>query len=313
MAEADLLRRRSGAAPDAAPSRRQRLGSSRWLGRAMVLPALILTIAISLYPLARGFMTSLQAGGPITGVPEHYAGLQNYRDVLSDPETRTAALHTLQYLVVAVGLELSAGLAIAVTLHRAFKGRGLILAVLVLPWALPSVVSGVLWRRILDPDSGLLNSALLRLGVIDTPHVWLSNDLSAIFFISLVHVWGMVPLISLVLIAGLQSIPEDVYAASSVDGAGPVQQFLHITLPLLRPAVVIAFTVGALSAISMFDEIYVLNGTALNTRSLVMEVYTTTFKEADFQHGIALALLIAAVSAIVAVTFGALARRAGST
>ena len=128
----------------------------------MVLPAMVLTAAISLYPLVRGFLTSLQAGGPITGVPEHYAGLQNYRDVLADPETKSAAMHTVMYLVVAVGLELAAGLAIAVALHRAFRGRGLVLAVLVLPWALPSVVSGVLWRRILDPDSGLLNGALLK-------------------------------------------------------------------------------------------------------------------------------------------------------
>jgi multiple sugar transport system permease protein len=278
----------------------------------MVLPALTLTALVSLYPLVRGFLTSLQAGGPITGVPEHYAGLKNYRDVLTDPETKSAAMHTLTYLVVAVGLELAAGLAIAVTLHRAFRGRGLVLAVLILPWALPSVVSGVLWRRILDPDSGLLNSALLKVHVIDSPHVWLSSDFSAIFFISLVHVWGMIPLVSLILIAGLQSIPDEVYSASAVDGAGSIKQFLYITLPLLRPAVVIAFTVGALSAISMFDEIYVLNGTALNTRSLVMEIYTTTFKEADFQHGIALALLVACFSAVVAVVFGAVARRLGN-
>ena len=111
------------------------------------------------------------------------------------------------------------------------------------------------------------------------------------------HVWGVLPLVSLIFLAGLQSIPDEVYSASSVDGAGPVRQFRHITLPLLRPSMAIALTVGTLLAISIFDEIYVLNGTALNTRSILMQVYNTTFAQADFAHGTALAFLLAAVTA----------------
>jgi multiple sugar transport system permease protein len=201
--------------------------------------------------------------------------------------------------VLAVSLELLLGVIVAVTLRRLFPGRGLVLAVLVLPWALPSVVSGVLWRRVFDPDNGLLNSFLLNIHAIHQPHVWLAGGRWAIAFITVVHVWGVLPLVSLILLAGLQSIPEELYNASSVDGAGAWRQFRHITLPLLRPSLAVAATIGTLLAIAIFDEIYVLNGTALNTRSVLIQVYTTAFVEADFVHGTALAFLLAGATALL--------------
>lgn len=108
---------------------------------------------------------------------------------------------------------------------------------------------------------------------------------------------------SLILIAGLQSIPEEIYSASAVDGATPLRQFRHITLPLLRPSIAVALTIGTVWAIKIFDEIYVLNGTALNTRSILMDVYNTTFVNADFPHGTALALLLTAVTALLAAVY----------
>lgn len=196
-------------------------------------------------------------------------------------------------MALAVTLELTLGLMVAVVLHRFFRGRGIVLAILILPWALPSVVSGVLWRRVFDPDSGLLNSVLQQLHIVSHPHVWLASRGWALVFIALVHVWGVLPLVSLILIAGPQNIPTEVYSASAVDGPTPLRQFHHITLPLLRPAiaVAVALALGTVWAIKIFDEIYVLNGTALNTRSILMEVYNTTFINADFAHGTALAFL----------------------
>ena len=218
--------------------------------------------------------------------------------MINDPVSRDAMRHTLEYVVLAVALEMVLGIFVAVTLHRVFRGRGFVLAVLILPWALPSVVSGVLWRRVFDPDNGLLNALLMRLHIISQPHVWLASGRGAIVWITLVHVWGVLPLVSLIFLAGLQSIPEEVYSASAVDGAGPLRQFRHITLPLLRPSMAIALTVGTLLAIAIFDEIYVLNGTALNTRSILIQVYNTTFAQADFAHGTALAFLLAGVTAV---------------
>jgi multiple sugar transport system permease protein len=266
------------------------------VGLLMVAPAMIVTAALVIYPLIRGFVTSLESGDG----QGHFVGLGNYADVLSSVTTRDAVVHTLSYLALAVILELTFGLIVAVALQRVFRGRGIVLAVLVLPWALPSVVSGVLWRRVFDPDTGLLNSALAQLHVVNHPRVWLASRGWALVFITLVHVWGVLPLVSLILIVGLQSIPEEVYSASAVDGATPLRQFRHITLPLLGPSIAVALTVGTVWAAKIFDEIYVLNGTALNTRSILVEVYDTTFVNADFAHGTALVLLLTVVTGLVA-------------
>jgi multiple sugar transport system permease protein len=268
------------------------------VGLLMIAPAVAAVGGLIVYPLVRGFQQSIESSGQY-GQPQRYVGLRNYRQVLDDPTAIGAIRHTIEYVALAVSLELLLGVLVAVTLRRLFPGRGIVLAILVLPWALPSVVSGVLWRRVFDPDNGLLNSALLKLHVIHEPHVWLAGGRWAIAFITLVHVWGVLPLVSLILLAGLQSIPEELYNASSVDGAGAWRQFRHITLPLLRPSLAVAATIGTLLAIAIFDEVYVLNGTALNTRSVLIQVYDTTFVEADFAHGMALAFLLAGATALL--------------
>jgi multiple sugar transport system permease protein len=280
------------------------------LGWLFVAPAIAVVGALILYPLVTGFKQSIRSGGFLFGEKPGYVGLRNYRDVIHDPTSQSAMRHTVEYVLVAVSLEIVLGIAVAVTLHRVFRGRGFVLAVLILPWALPSVVSGVLWRRVFDPDNGMLNSVLLQLHVISQPHVWLASGRGAIIYITLVHVWGVLPLISLIFLAGLQSIPEEVYSASAVDGANPWRQFRYVTLPLLRPSIAIALTVGTLLAISIFDEIYVLNGTALNTRSILIQVYNTTFVTADFAHGTALAFLLAAVTAVFGAVYALALRRA---
>ncbi len=268
------------------------------VGLLMIAPAVAAVGGLIVYPLVRGFQQSIESSGQF-GQPQRYVGLRNYRQVLDDPTATGAIRHTVEYVALAVSLELLLGVLVAVTLRRIFPGRGIVLAILVLPWALPSVVSGVLWRRVFDPDNGLLNSALLKLHVIHEPHVWLAGGRWAIAFITLVHVWGVLPLVSLILLAGLQSIPEELYNASAVDGAGAWRQFRHITLPLLRPSLAVAATIGTLLAIAIFDEVYVLNGTALNTRSVLIQVYNTTFVEADFAHGMALAFLLAGATALL--------------
>jgi multiple sugar transport system permease protein len=274
----------------------------------MVAPAVIITAVLVIYPLVKGFQTSLESGDAAVGGQPRFVGLRNYGDVLSSSTAREAIVHTLIYVALAMTLELALGLIVAVALHRVFRGRGIVLAILILPWALPSVVSGMLWRRVFDPDSGLLNSVLQRLHITSHPHVWLASRGWALAFLTLVHVWGVLPLVSLILIAGLQSIPEEVHSASAVDGATPLRQFRYITLPLLRPSIAVALTVGTVWAINIFDEIYVLNGTALNTRSILMEVYNTTFVNADFAHGSALAFMLTALTvgfaAVYTVAFG---------
>jgi multiple sugar transport system permease protein len=296
--------------PDVQQRERDRSAREREiLGWLLVLPAIVAVVVLIMYPLYKGFLQSIRSGGFLFGEKPGYVGLRNYRDVINDPVSRDAMRHTLEYVLLAVSMEVVLGIFVAVTLHRVFRGRGIVLALLILPWALPSVVSGVLWRRVFDPDNGLLNSVLLNLHIIDKPHVWLASGRMALVYITIVHVWGVLPLVSLIFLAGLQSIPDEVYSASAVDGAGPWRQFRYVTLPLLRPSVAIALTVGTLLAISIFDEIYVLNGTALNTRSILIQVYNTTFVTADFAHGTALAFLLAAVTAVLGGLYALALRR----
>ena len=173
-----------------------------WLGRWLVLPALVFTGVLVVYPIIVGLSTSVHEATPTLGTPSPFVGLENYREVLQQPSVGDSTVQTIFYVLTALVLEIGLGLAIAVLLHRTFRGRGIVLAILILPWALPSVVSGVLWRRIFDPDTGLLNSFLVQTGIIDQPHVWLADQGWATLFITLVHVWGVLPLVTLVFIAG---------------------------------------------------------------------------------------------------------------
>ncbi|HSP38880.1 MAG TPA: sugar ABC transporter permease [Frankiaceae bacterium] len=297
--------------PDGTTSRPQdwRARSDRRLGWLLVSPLILLLLGLVSYPLADGAITSLWTSDPVNGVPNRFVGLGNYRDVLAAPETRAALLHTFAYLAIALVLEIVLGMVFALTLRRPFRGRVLVFTALVLPWALPGVVSGLLWTRVFDTDNGVLNSLLLQLHVTSGRHAWLASPLLSILVITVVHVWGVLPLTVLVLLSGLNGIPADLYGAAAVDGASRLRQFWHITLPLLRPAVAVALTTGTVAALAIFDEIYVLNGTALSTRSAMMQVYDTTFRQLDFGHGSALSILLTVVTIVLAAVWVVAFRR----
>ena len=294
--------RASHRSPRPGRSGRARLEEAR-LGWLLSLPVLAVIAVLVFYPLALGFGLSLRAVHFGAGTPETFVGLKNYADVLGRPESRSALFHTFGYVSVAIVLEIVFGIMMALVLDRAFRGRSLLFAILILPWALPGIVSGLLWTRILNPDNGLLNSLLFQLHVIDQYQVWFSSPLASIMLIAIVHVWGVIPLTALIILSGLQSIPEELHAAAAVDGASPVAQFRFITLPLIRPAMAVALTIGTVAALGIFDEIYVLNGTALGTRSIQMQIYLTTFGQLDFGRGTAMAFLLALVTIIFSVAY----------
>lgn len=290
---------RVGAEPPTPRRQRGLQGEMTRLGWVLVAPVAVLLVVFVLYPLILGVNMSTHATDFTgTGV-QRFVGLRNYTSVLTSSDTKAAVLHTAGYWIVSVGVELAIGLAAALALNRPFRGRGVVLALLILPWALPGVVAGLLWSRILDPSTGLLNSALLQLHVIHSYKLWFSSPLWSVALISVVQAWTVAPLSTLILLGGLQGIPKALYESAVVDGASAVASFRWITLPLLGPSIAVALTVGAVVAFGIFDVIYVLNGTAFESRSLMMQVYLTTFQNLDFGKGVAMAFVITAITALV--------------
>ena len=266
------------------------------LGWIFIIPICAFIVTLVGYPLVLAFQTSVQTVGIYPGAPSEFVGLDNFADVVTDEQTISAALHTLTYWMIALTVELGIGLTAALALRHPFPGRGLILALLVLPWALPPVVAGLLWSRVFDPSSGWLNGVLLQVGLIDEYKVWFTNPETTLPLIAIVHAWGLVPLVTLILLGGLQGIPSDLYEAASIDGASALARFRFLTLPLLRPSIAAALTIGTIISFAIFDVIYVLTGTDRDSRSVMVQVYLTTFANLDFGHGVALAMLLALAS-----------------
>jgi multiple sugar transport system permease protein len=273
------------------------------MGYLFVLPVVLVIVLLVFCPLIQGFSMSLRSLNYSLGTADHFVGFRNYLRVIQDPDTISTAVNSLQYLVTALVLQLALGMVFALTLNRQFPGRGILLALAIVPWALPGIVSGVLWSRIFHPDNGLLNNILFRMGLISHYHLWFSNRFLSIVFISLVFVWNNLPLTILTLMAGLQTISKELYDASSVDGAGPLYQFRFITLPLLRPSIAVVLTVATVNSLGIFDQIYVMNGVALSTRSLAQQIYAMTFQQLRFGQGTALAFWLTIVTLVISISY----------
>nr|WP_276612016.1 sugar ABC transporter permease [Kineococcus vitellinus] len=192
------------------------------------------------------------------------------------------------------------GVAIAVVLQRPFRGRSLVIAVAILPWALPGVVEGILWSGIFDPSSGLINSlvASLHLGSGDTLLLG-QHRLLTIALIELVQVWQITPLSALLILAALQLIPAELYEAAQIDGCSRWSAFWRITLPLARPGIAVAMVQAAIATLNVFDQPYVLNGAADTGASVMMQTYFISFQNLDFGQGYALSLLITLTTLVI--------------
>jgi multiple sugar transport system permease protein len=258
---------------------------------AMVAPLLVFIGALALYPTiktAYGAFIHDDALDP----PNHFAGFGNFQDVFNNSQVRDSLLNTGIYVIFGVVLSVGLGVFFGLLLQRKFRGRGVVLALMVLPWALPGVVEGVIWSWIYDPTFGVLNSGLKTVGVIHNYQLWIgTHQLETIFFISLVQVWQITPLAAILVLASLQSIPSELYEAADVDGAAAWQSIKRITLPLIRPGIAIAVVEGLVMSLNIFDQVYVLNAGATTGSSLMTETYQITFGNLNFGDGYALSLL----------------------
>lgn len=260
---------RSWSAPKTAVGRQQeRLG---WL---LVIPSLVVVFAVAIYPLLETFRLSF-TNTRLASVREvRWVGFDNYQRLLQDDQWWNAMKNTLIFTFSSVALETLFGMIVALTIHSQFRGRGLVRTSMLVPWAIPTVVSASLWNWMLNDRYGVINSILVRLGLQaeGTNFAWTADPNTALGAVIAIDVWKTTPFMALLLLAGLQVIPADVYEAAYVDGASKWQQFWQITLPLLRPALLVALIFRTMDSFRVFDLIFVLKGAA--TETMTVAVYT---------------------------------------
>jgi multiple sugar transport system permease protein len=278
------------------PRRRNRFDL---LPYALVTPLAVFIVALALFPagvtIVQSFFRVDELNPPTT-----FNGLENFRNLFADNAIRSSLVNTGLYVLIGVILSTVLGIVMAVTLQRPFRGRSILIAILILPWALPGVVEGIVWTGIWDSNTGLLNSVLTSFHLIDHYQVFLGQHrFLTIFAIELVQVWQMTPLSTLLILASLQNIPHELYEAAVLDGTTPWQALRRITLPLARPGIAIAMVQAVIATLNVFDQPYVLNGSADTGASLTMQTYFISFQNLDFGEGYALSLLITHATLIV--------------
>ncbi|KQT65773.1 MULTISPECIES: carbohydrate ABC transporter permease [unclassified Aureimonas] len=284
------------------PGRTGRLGGEAWLGLAFVVPIIAIMGGLVFLPVISTLVDSLYRIDPMrAGTP--FVGLGNYTTLAGDANVRQAWFNTLVYVVIAVLLQAIGGLGAALLLNRVRTGRRWLLAALVLPWCLPPVVNALVWLWIYNPSVGLLNSVLQSLGIIETNKVWFNDRTTALFLIALVHVWRMLPLTAIILLAALQSIPKELYEAAKLDGAGPIKAFRMVTLPLISGGIAIALSQSTVFAFNLFDEAWILAGSSLDTRTVIIQVYMSAFQNLKFSLGMALSVLAMIASLLVSLVY----------
>jgi len=255
--------------------------AERRLAVRMVAPSMILIAAVAVYPIVYAIWLSLHEYSVRVPGLSRWAGplgLRNYSNVLKDSVFWDAFKTTFIFTGASVALELVLGLAMAIAMHSAFKGRGLLRTVILVPWAILTVVTAITWRSIFEPDLGFANTVLRALHLPGAHVVWLGQKPEALLVMIFADVWKTAPFMALLILAGLQVIPDDIYEAAKVDGSTAWQRFTKITLPLLRPAILVALIFRTLDALRIFDLPFVLTKGAFGTNSLSLQAYTV-FKD----------------------------------
>jgi len=255
--------------------------SEQKFGLFLILPSLIILGVVALYPLFRNLLLSFM------GSDGQFAGLHNFLLLLQDGRFKKSFLNTLLISGISVPIQLSLGLFFAVVLHKKFLGREVVRTAVFLPWALPTAIIAVTWKWIFNDFYGVFNDLLLRLNLINEPLAWLGRPNLAFFCIIFAEVWKCTPFVVVILLAGLQSIPSDLYEAISVDGANAWQNFKLITLPLLKPALLVALIFRSIQTFGIFDSIWILTGGGPggSTESVSLYIYDTVFRYLKFNYG----------------------------
>ena len=285
--------------------------------RVFLVPMIVVLLVVAGWPLARtiyfGFtdatLDNIYSGSKFIGFDNYFSrvalpsGKVFYSGILVDPHWWNAVWNTLRFGAVSVALETGLGVLVALVLNVEFKGRGVVRAAILVPWAIPTIVSAKMWAWLLNDQFGIVNDLLLRLHLIDDKIAWTVNPNTVMASIVVVDVWKTTPFMALLILAGLQMIPADIYEAARIDGVHPVKVFWWITLPLVRPALMVAVIFRLLDAMRIFDLVYVLTPNMTQTQTMSVLAQQNLFAFNKFGYGSAESTLLFLIIGVMTVLY----------
>jgi multiple sugar transport system permease protein len=273
------------------------LRRSELLPYVLIAPAVAVLLALSIYPLIYSITVSLQVG--------EAWGVGNFTRLASDNFFLTAMAHTFVYTAAALTCEFLVGLGLALLLNAQIRGRSFFRASLLVPMMLPPVVAAIVWRLLLNPNFGAINGTLKQFGIDTDSLTWTASPGLAMLSVIAVDVWQWTPFVFLVLLAGLQAIPQEPYEAALIDGSSRWQTFWHVTLPLLKPAILIVLLLRTMDLLRVFDQIFILTegGPGFATETISLYIYRTAFRFFDFGYAAAMSFVLLALTNVISVVY----------
>jgi trehalose/maltose transport system permease protein len=307
------------ASPAIAPGKRarselmqQRARAARWF----LLPMMIALFVVAGWPLLRSIWFSFTDAtlndlygaewigfGNYLQIRTLESGRTIYRGVLADPDWWNAVWNTVRFAFWSVIWETVLGMIVALVLNAEFRGRGIVRAAILIPWAIPTIVSAKMWAWMLNDQFGILNDLGMRLGLLSQKVAWTASADTAMLAVLVVDIWKTTPFMALLILAGLQMIPKDIYEAADIDGVHPVKQFFRITLPLVRPALMVAIIFRVLDALRIFDLIYVLTPNSDATKTMSVISRENLFEFNNFAEGSAQSTLLFLIIALFTIIY----------
>ncbi|MFD1953587.1 carbohydrate ABC transporter permease [Paenibacillus thailandensis] len=280
--------------------------SSSWKNYLFVLPILLFMLVFVLFPIIYNITLSLQDVNVYNfKKAHHFAGLENYIETFKDPVFYTAFRNSAVFTVLSLLFQFGIGFALALFFNRKFPGRNLMRSLMLLAWMLPAVITASVFQWMLNGDYGVLNFILHGLGIIDQPHSWLSDNRTSLLSTVVANIWIGIPFNMIILLTGLQGMPEQLYEAAKLDGANRLKQFRHITMPLMRPTILILIMLGIINTFKVFDVIFIMTagGPVNSSNVLPIYAYQLSFTKFQFSQGASVSMIMFIILILIAIVY----------
>lgn len=283
----------------------KRTNSEQAFAYAILSPAALIVFGVVLIPLGATLLYSLQNIDLTAMSSGGFVGLKNYMELLASPEFWESFGRTVYFAAVSIALELFLGMMIALLLNDGIRGQGFLRAIIILPWAIPTIVNGSMWKWIYHSQYGVLNALLTQTHLIEGYRSWLNTPDLAMNMVILADVWKMTPLVTIFFLASLQMINTAVYEAAVIDGAGRLKRFWYLTLPYLKPTILVLVVIRTMEAFKAFDIFYAITrgGPANGTMVLTYDAYLKAFNNLQFSKGATIAYTIAMIVALLVIVY----------